>query len=113
MKKAHELRQIVNRRTMTCEQGVLEMNVHAAVAVFYIEYDRIPADLAPPPDDAKPAIACCHHSGQVHCADFEVPRHGDRFLHDRRVQDSWNNYLPPGLPECAVLICVGFANLLV
>src|SRR5207245_10564989 len=91
MKKAHELRQIVNRRTMTSEQGVLEMNVHAAVAVFYIEYDRVPADLTPAPDDAQSAIACGHHSGQVHCADFEVARHGRS--EERRVgkecRDGW------------------------
>src|SRR5438552_1448121 len=113
MKKAHELRQIVNRRTMTSEQGVLEMNVHAAVAVFYIEYDRVPADLTPAPDDAQSAIACGHHSGQVHCADFEVTRHWDRFLHDWRVQNPWNNYLLPGFLGCAVRICVGFANRLI
>src|SRR5437764_4858217 len=109
MKKAHELRQIVNRRTMTSEQGVLEMNVHAAVAVFYIEYDRVPADLTPAPDDAQSAIACGHHSGQVHCADFEVARHGDRFLPDRRVQNPLNNYLLTGFYKCAVCVGVAFA----
>src|SRR5437870_11013499 len=99
MKKAHELRQIVNRRTMTSEQGVLEMNVHAAVAVFYIEYDRVPADLTPAPDDAQSAIACGHHSGQVHCADFEVARHGDRFL------TVWAARIP-GI----ITFCPGFRN---
>src|SRR5207253_6601340 len=86
----------VNWCMMASEQRVLEMNVHAAVAVFYVENDRVPADLTPAPDDAQSAIACRHDSGQIHCPDFEVTRHWDRFLHDWRVQNPWNNYLLPG-----------------
>src|SRR5438132_1627432 len=92
------------------EANIVEMNVHAAVAVFYVENDRVPADLTPAPDDAQSAIACRHDSGQIHCPDFEVTRHWDRFLHDWRVQNPWNNYLLPGFQVCAVRICVGFAN---
>src|SRR5580692_10741875 len=47
MQEMGELRQVVNRDMMPASQRVIEWNVDAAVAIFYIEDHRIPAQLTP------------------------------------------------------------------
>ena len=75
---------------------MLKWDIYSTIRILDIEHNCIPAHLAPASDNAHAAIACRHHSGQVHCPDFEIACHRNRFLYDRRVQDSRNNYLLSG-----------------
>src|SRR5580692_6976625 len=51
MQEMGEFRKVMNRDMMPASQRMIEWNVDAAVAILYIENHRIPAQLAPAPND--------------------------------------------------------------
>src|SRR5437660_7002221 len=72
---------------------MIESYVDGPVAVLHIEDHRVAAQLSPATDNTQSAVACGHHPGQIYRPHFEVAAHWNRFLHDRRVQDSRDDYL--------------------
>ncbi len=99
MQKTGELGQVMNRRMMRPRQRMVKRYIDGPVAVLHIEDHRVAPQLAPAPDNTQSAVACRHHSGQIYRAHFKVTGHRNGFFHDRRVQDSRNDYLLPGFQK--------------
>ncbi len=95
---------------MRPNQGMLERYVDRSVAILNIKDHCIAARLAPFLYDAQTVIASRHQSGQINGAHLEVLGHRDRFLRNRRVQDSRYDQLLPGLQERSVQIAIRSAD---
>src|SRR6202140_4501362 len=81
MQEANELRQVGNIVALSGGQRVVEGDVDDAVAILYVEDDRVAADFAPMADNAHSMIAARHHPCQINRADFEIPCNWDRLLY--------------------------------
>src|SRR5215470_9626907 len=83
MQEVSKLRYVADVDVLPAGQGVIERDVHAAIAVLDIEHDSVPANLAPVLNDPYPVVTSRHHAGQVDRADLEILGNRDCLLDDR------------------------------
>src|SRR5450631_149222 len=105
-----ELGQVGNVVALSAGERVVEGNVDDAIAILYVEHNRVTANIAPMPDNAHSMIAARHHSRQINGADFEIACNWDRFLYNGGFENSGDDDGLSGFQEDPLAIVVGFAD---